>query len=296
MNARIRIASALTVLVAAVAAGCGPEPAHEAYPRDGHELDHSVAEATTAESRADRSSTVDQEDPADAGHGDDAYGGIAPGTVDAFAVAGVLGAIPSAPVMETEGPGGAPFRVALRTPSVGHYPCVACHIRPIGHKDEALAQMHGPRAEHEGATRVDCNGCHDPNRPGGMTLNCTLCHERAGIRELMPSRSAHRSVTLSHPGGADRNCFTCHAPEDPGLLTLRDGGQATLDEAYLLCRGCHYRQGEDWANGAHGKRLGGWAGERTILSCTGCHDPHDPSFPVRRPVTFPKIARPGEAR
>ena len=296
MNWRVCIPAACSLVVAAFVAGCGPEPAHEAYPREGHELDHSEGEAAPGGSLGDRGRVEDEHGADDLGHGQDAYGGIAPGSVDAFAVSGVLGAIPSAPVVETTGPGGAPFRVALRTPGVGHFPCLSCHIRPIGHKDEALAQMHGPRAEHEGATPVDCNGCHDPNRPGGMTLNCALCHERDGTRELMPSRSAHLSVTLSHPGGADRNCFTCHAPENPGLLSLRDGGQATLDEAYLLCRGCHYRQGEDWANGAHGKRLGGWAGERTILSCTGCHDPHDPRFPVRRPVSFPKIARPGEAR
>lgn len=277
---RLRIAALLALLGGAWS--CGPETAHEAYPRDNHAPDHAAEE--------------DHSEPAEGDHGSESYAGQAPGTVDAFAVAGVLGAIPSAVAVDTEGPGGAPFRVALRTPEVGHYPCVSCHIRPIGHKDEALAQMHGPRAEHEGATRVDCAGCHDPFRPGGLVLDCTECHEREGVRELMPSRSAHLSVTLSHPGGADRNCFTCHAPENPGSLVLRDGGHATLDEAYLLCRGCHYRQGEDWANGAHGKRLGGWAGERTILSCTGCHDPHDPGFPVRRPVTFPKIARPGEAR
>lgn len=270
---------------------CRPERAHEAYPRDGHGGEAGTAEAHGAE-------------PAeDAGHGDepgpdggDATHAGGPRSVDDFAVDGVLRSIPSAPAVDAVGPGGEPFRVALRTPAVGHFPCTSCHVRSIGHKEEALAQMHGPRAEHEGATLVDCARCHDPNRPGGFLLDCATCHEREGIRELMPSRTAHLTVNLSHPSGAYRNCLTCHAPEDPGLLALRDGSRATLDEAYLLCRGCHFMQGDDWANGAHGKRLGGWAGDRTILSCTGCHNPHAPRFPTRRPVTFPKIARPGEAR
>lgn len=300
MRWRLPAVSLLGLLL--VLSGCRPEGAHEAYPRDDHAPDHAAGESTDAshdaadEGETEHGEEADEHGDPQAGHGGDAFASAGPALVDAFAVAGVLGAIPSAPVVETEGPGGLPFRVALRTQDVGHYPCTSCHIRPIGHKDEALAQMHGPRAEHEGATGVDCARCHDPNRPGGMMLDCTDCHEREGVRELMPSRSAHLSVALSHPGGAYRNCFTCHAPENPGLLTLRDGSQATLDEAYLLCRGCHFMQGEDWAKGAHGKRLGGWAGERTILSCTGCHDPHDPRFPTRRPVTFPKIARPGEGR
>ena len=67
-----------------------------------------------------------------------------------------------------------------------------------------------------------------------------------------------------------------------------------MDEAYLLCGGCHFSQADSWAGGAHGKRLEVWAGERVVESCTGCHNPHHPLFPVLRPVTFPKIARPAE--
>jgi hypothetical protein len=274
------------VVLLMCASACGPEKAHEAYPRGDH----------GAEAESGRTDPESGSHGEEAAHGEDTGHATAVGTVDDFAVDGVLRSIPSTAVVETEGPGHKPFRVALRTPFVGHYPCTSCHIRSIGHKEEALAQMHGPRAEHEGATRVDCNGCHNPNLPGGMVLDCTECHEREGVRELMPSRTAHLSVELSHPSGAYRNCLTCHAPENPGQLVLRDGTRATLDEAYRLCRGCHFMQGTDWANGAHGKRLAGWAGERTILSCTGCHNPHDPRFPSRRPVTFPKIARPGEVR
>lgn len=281
-------AAVLCTLLAGLSA-CRPEGAHEAYPRE----DHAAESATHRDAGPEAEGDAHGEE---AEHEGDSSHGAAPGSVDAFAVAGVLRSIPSAEAVDTEGPGERPFRVALRTPYVGHYPCTGCHIRPIGHKDEALAQMHGPRPEHEGAASVVCSRCHDPNLPQGYVLDCARCHEREGVRELMPSRTAHPSVSLSHPSGEYRNCLTCHAPENPGTLVIRDGSRASLDEAYRLCRGCHFMQGEDWANGAHGKRLAGWAGERTILSCTGCHDPHDPRFPTRRPVTFPKIARPGESR
>lgn len=301
--------------VALLIGACRPDERNQAYPREGH--DTHGGEATVHEPDATAPGPESEEEEAEhesgevrAGgdtaapdeHGDEAGDHASPfadgpvGLVDDFAVDGVLRSIPAANVVETEGPGGLPFRVALRTPEIGHYPCVSCHIRPIGQKDEALLQMHGPREEHEGATRVDCARCHDPVRPGGYLLDCTECHEREGVRELMPSRTAHLTVSLSHPSGIFRNCLTCHAPENPGTLVLRDGRRAPIDEAYRLCRGCHFMQGADWANGAHGKRLGGWAGTRTILSCTGCHNPHDPAFPVRKPVTFPKIARPGGDR
>jgi hypothetical protein len=206
-------------------------------------------------------------------------------------VQAVLRAVPSAPVVGFLGPEGDTFRVALRTPEVGHYPCTGCHIRPIGTKSVTLAQMHAARAEHEGATDINCNACHNPSRPGALTLDCVGCHEGDGGRELMPSPTAHLTVKLSHPSGRLRNCFTCHAPENPGYLAAQDGSFASLDEAYRLCAGCHFTEAKDWAGGAHGKRLGGWQGERVILSCTGCHNPHHPKFPIRRPVTFPKIAR-----
>jgi hypothetical protein len=296
MKLRAGMPASAALLLAAVLA-CGPEAPHEAFPREGTGGHGAEAEVHDEDPVATGGEAhPPEEHDGGGGHGPTGFPEGPVGHVDDFAVDGVLRSIPAAPAVETAGPGGTPFRVALRTPVVGHYPCTSCHVRPIGSKEEALMQMHGPREEHEGATRIDCDRCHDPARPGGYLLECTQCHEREGLRELMPSRTAHLTVDLSHPSGADRNCLTCHAPEDPGMLVLRDGRRAGLDEAYRLCRGCHFMQGTDWAAGSHGKRLGGWAGERTILSCTGCHNPHSPQFPVRKPVTFPKIARPGESR
>jgi len=38
--------------------------------------------------------------------------------------------------------------------------------------------------------------------------------------------------------------------------------------------------------------LGGWAGPRVVQSCTGCHNPHDPLFPVKMPVIEPMNSAP----
>jgi Class III cytochrome C family len=269
--------AAVGLLVLSVPA-CGPPSPSEAFPELEHlvEPEHGAgAGAVETEVAGTRSEGI-------------RYAGPPPDAV--------LGSLPKAPVVGFTGPGERPFQVALRTPEVTHYPCTSCHTRPIGTKTKTLEQMHTDSPTREGEARIDCHACHGPNDPTGLVLDCASCHAREGSRELMPSRSAHLTVRLSHPSGKLRNCFTCHRPENPETLALQDGSYATLDEAYRLCAGCHFSQAASWAGGAHGKRLAGWQGERVLLSCTGCHNPHSPKFPVRRPVTFPKIARRGSAR
>ena len=259
------VAIAGLLLLPAFLQGCGPDAAQEAIPEEGH---------------GPGSHAVVHDEP-----------DVEPPRVASADAQAMMWTVQAVHAEMEEGPGGESFLVAVRTPEIGHYPCTDCHIRPIGTKDVVLAQMHSQRPEHVGAASVDCYSCHNPSAPAELTLDCAECHEREGQRELMPSRSAHLTVALSHPSGQYRNCLTCHAPENPGLLALQGGGRATMNEAYRLCEGCHFSQARDWAGGAHGKRVALWQGERVIQSCTGCHNPHDPSFPVRRPVTFPKIAR-----
>jgi hypothetical protein len=306
-----------------VLAGCGAgsEDSHETGTREAAQAETDLHAETQAQVQAesedhgeaeDHTEAVDHGEAEDHGaagsHGEGDHGGQAHGAFprdyagpvggqEASAlVSTLLWTVDAGTVNGFEGPGDRSFLVVRRTPDIGHYPCTSCHTRPIGSKDAVLAQMHQPRAEHLGAAGVNCNACHDPRNPAGLNLDCTGCHAREGVRELMPSRSAHLTIQLGHPTGRYRNCLTCHAPENPGLLALPDGDRAGMDEAYRLCSGCHFIQARDWAGGAHGKRLSGWAGERVILSCTGCHNPHDPRFPIRRPVTFPKLARREENR
>lgn len=251
-----------------VTQGCHPEDRHKALP----ELEHAAESGSEA-------------------HGESLAESHEASSVPNVIVSGVLRTIPSTPAVGFVGPEDGSFRVALRTPEIGHYPCTACHTRPIGSKSVTLDQMHDDRVDMQSAAGVDCHACHDPESPDSLVLDCAECHERAGLQDLMPSTTVHLTVHLSHPSGRLRNCLTCHDPENPGNLSLMDGTTASLDGAYRLCAGCHFTEGEDWARGAHGKRLAGWQGERVVLSCTGCHNPHSPRFPVRRPVTFPKIAR-----
>jgi hypothetical protein len=283
----VRLAALISGLGLAGILACRPGGPHEAVPELAHE-------GAAAES-ADHEGGVESHGAGDPGEAGGAHSGSArthaPPRENPLLAAAVRG-IPSTPAVGFQGPDDEPFFVALRTPEIDHFPCSSCHIRPIGAKSTTLLQMHANRAEHQGAARIDCYACHNPSSPGALVLDCAECHQREGLRELMPSTTAHLTVRLSHPGGYLRNCFTCHSPENPEYLTLQDGSLGSLDEAYRLCAGCHYAQADDWAGGAHGKRLGGWqSDQRVILSCTGCHDPHAPMFPVRRPVTFPKIAR-----
>ena len=137
----------------------------------------------------------------------------------------------------------------------------------------------GERADFDIVTRTDKLTQHP----------CSQCHEDSDIRggtNVLPER-AHRSIEAPH-GGADLTCATCHPQDDPGSLADLAGRPVSFDQPHQLCGTCHFEQVRDWIGGAHGKRMQAWAGPRVVQSCTGCHDPHDPGFPVRLPsITTP---------
>ena len=122
---------------------------------------------------------------------------------------------------------------------------------------------------------------------------CQSCHQTP----LAPpppgelsARWMHMDIQLAH--GPSMTCQTCHDYGQLQELNRRDLNEPiTMDHSYRLCGQCHFQQLRDWGGGAHGKRLGGWRGERVILNCSGCHDPHAPAFAKRMPVQFPQIPR-----
>ncbi len=122
---------------------------------------------------------------------------------------------------------------------------------------------------------------------------CAACHADGASPSPAREPDVHGDIQPVHPSAAGATCATCHTAEDPARLRAADGSPVGLDDAYLLCAGCHYQEADDWAGGAHGKRLAVWRGQRVVLNCTGCHDPHSPAFPQRIPHPGPRIPRTG---
>jgi hypothetical protein len=84
-------------------------------------------------------------------------------------------------------------------------------------------------------------------------------------------------------------CLSCHALEDYNQLQTLLGHPVDLNDAHLVCGGCHSRKHRDWTFGAHGKRVSNWQGERTLYSCTHCHNPHAPAIEPRAPQPAPPV-------
>lgn len=165
------------------------------------------------------------------------------------------------------GPGDTPFKVQQRTTQIGAFPCTSCHTEG----EASLASVRS-RAQR------------------------TLSPNQAPATAADPSalRGAHQNIQPGHPSTSGGQCATCHSSTNLEELVLQNGTTASLDEAYRLCSGCHYQQADDWAGGAHGKRLAGWKGERVVMSCTQCHNPHAPAFDQRIPFPGPSIPRTGK--
>lgn len=75
-----------------------------------------------------------------------------------------------------------------------------------------------------------------------------------------------------------KECSFCHSSKSPNQLNLLDGTQIHFEETYKLCAQCHGKIIYDWQHGIHGRLTGRWDGEKSIYSCTLCHNAHDPKF------------------
>ena len=121
---------------------------------------------------------------------------------------------------------------------------------------------------------------------------CSNCHQwvisNPEPREL---NSPHDKVELEHGfhGKAGFWCFACHDLKNGSGLKTLEGEAVDLADAYVVCSQCHSSQAYDWANGAHGKRVGDWQGTRQVLSCTACHYQHRPAFDPRKPMAGPEM-------
>lgn len=123
---------------------------------------------------------------------------------------------------------------------------------------------------------------------------CSRCHDRSVAQMRQASgagpdlRAAHWEVRLHHARPGVLSCSSCHLGTSPDELHSLRGESISFDHSYEVCTQCHSRQASDWAGGAHGKRLGGWAAPRVVQTCVGCHNPHSPQLKSR----WPAIATP----
>jgi hypothetical protein len=142
---------------------------------------------------------------------------------------------------------------------------------------------------------------------------CTKCHDNkfvdSRVREL---RDEHTTLVFEHGGGRFWCYDACHQGTDIDHLVSIRGHRIAYDESYKVCGQCHYQR-LDWFFGGHGKRqgawedqrkipatadelkvedrgqIGRWGGERTILNCTECHNPHSPSIKPFEPSPPPTV-------
>ncbi len=121
---------------------------------------------------------------------------------------------------------------------------------------------------------------------------CAVCHETpltAPAPAEVVNRGMHVDIDLHHADSATMSCATCHNYADLSGLRLLGGDIIPFDASYRLCSQCHFEQAQDWAGGAHGKRLAGWQGKRVVMNCADCHNPHAPALGSHWPVQKPEI-------
>jgi hypothetical protein len=185
--------------------------------------------------------------------------------------------------------------------------------------DEALARLMTRRtpvraATARGQTATDAPPFRVvPRQDRIRNFPCTKCHDNTfvdpRVREL---QDEHTKLTFEHGGGRFWCYDACHRGTDIDHLVSLRGRRVSYDESYKVCGQCHYQR-LDWFFGGHGKRqgawedqrkipvtaaelkvedrsqIGRWAGERLILNCTECHDPHSPSIKPFEPSPAPKV-------
>jgi hypothetical protein len=99
---------------------------------------------------------------------------------------------------------------------------------------------------------------------------------------------AHWNIALKHADAQVMSCSTCHLEGELNQLRTLTNKPVSLDESYRVCAQCHSKQAADWAGGAHGKRVGGWAPPRVARTCAECHNPHAPAWDHRFPSRVTK--------
>ena len=116
---------------------------------------------------------------------------------------------------------------------------------------------------------------------------CSVCHTKKTPQARDGALITHGDITINHGEGKNElACIECHDRKDRDFLVDMQGVKIDFDHSYQLCGQCHFRPKRDWLGGSHGKRVTYWAGERVVMNCTSCHDPHSPAFKTKMPETY----------
>jgi hypothetical protein len=116
---------------------------------------------------------------------------------------------------------------------------------------------------------------------------CSVCHTKKIPQVRDGALITHGDIRINHGEGENElACIECHDKLDRDFLVDTEGKKIDFDHSYQLCGQCHFRPKRDWLGGAHGKRVTYWAGERVVMNCTSCHDPHSPAFKTKMPETY----------
>jgi formate-dependent nitrite reductase cytochrome c552 subunit len=162
---------------------------------------------------------------------------------------------------------------ANRTASTAADLAVVPSNRPSGYQPKVFT---GGVDYHGNPVGVACMTCHTAKTP----------NLEAGRGGVVPS-DFHQNLVYKHGG---QTCLSCHNSQDYDALRLADGRKLAFAEAQQLCQQCHGQQARDYLHGAHGGMNGYWdktKGARSRNTCTDCHDPHAPAYPVWTPVFAP---------
>ena len=116
---------------------------------------------------------------------------------------------------------------------------------------------------------------------------CSVCHTKKTPQVRDGALITHGDIKINHGEGKNElGCIECHDRQDRDFLVDMEGQKIDFDHSYQLCGQCHFRPKRDWLGGAHGKRVTNWAGERVVMNCTSCHDPHSPAFKTKMPEAY----------
>lgn len=133
----------------------------------------------------------------------------------------VLATVPAVGAQGRTGPGGAPFAVRRRVPSLQQYPCTSCHEG---------ATVRGDR-------RDDVHQNIRPVHPAENGGTCTTCHLRRDVARLVLLQG--ETTTLDH---AYRLCGQCHFAQAQSWAGGAHGKRVAAwagPRIVTSCTGCH---------------------------------------------------------